>query len=163
MAGLLATLIRPDREDDPDRGAVIQAANILQVGEFQFLQLAFTEWFGREMPAHEVDHHFRSFAIRGDTPNWAVRHAERIIDWDARGLLAPNNPDYHRFDNLHYSAVPQGARRFAVAVACLALALGGGLMLSHFAAHEGTSVLPPYFDEQDLPQVQAPPADLRGS
>ena len=159
MAGLLATLMRPDREDDPDRGEVIQAANILQIGEFQFLQLAFTEWFGHDMPAHEVDGHFRSFAIRGETPGWAIRHARRIIDWDARGLLAANNPDFHRFDNMHYSQIPRGARRFAVAVACLALAVGGGLMISHLTVHKGTSILPPYFDEQDLPQTQAEPPD----
>ena len=158
MAGLLATLMRPDREDDPDRGTVIQAANILQVGEFQFLQLAFTEWFGHDMPVHEVDGHFRSFAIRGETPAWAIRHARRIIDWDARGLLAANNPDYHRFDNMHYSQIPRGTRRFALAVACLALALGGALMIGHLTAHKGTSILPPYFDEQDLPQARAPAA-----
>jgi hypothetical protein len=162
MAGLLATLMRPDRQDDPDRGVLIQAANILQVGEFQFVQLAYSEWFGHDMPAHEIDGHFRDILVRGRTPGWATRHAQRIIDWDARGLLAANNPDYHRFDNMHYSQIPGGTRRFAVAVACLALALGGGLALSHFAAHKGSSILPPYFDERNLPQVQARD-DVRGS
>lgn len=162
MAGLLATLIRPDREDDPERGVVIQAANILQVGEFQFLQLAYREWFCRDMPDHAVDRHFRSFVVDGNTPAWAIEHARRIIDWDRRGLLDENNPHYHRFDNMHYTAIPRGTRQFVVAVACLALALGGGLMLSHFATNKGTSVLPPYFEEEELPRAGGP-TDLRGS
>ncbi len=153
MAGLLATLMRPDREDDPDRALVIQAANILQVGEFQFLQLAYSEWFGHDMPAADVDGHFQSFIIKGRTPAWAIRHAQRIIDWDGRGLLDTRNPDFHRFDNLHYSPIPRGARRFVIAVMCLVLVLGGGLMVGHLAAHKGTSILPPYFDERDLEQT----------
>ena len=162
MAGLLATLMRPDREDDPERGVVIQAANILQVGEFQFLQLAFAERFGQDMPKQKVDTWFRHFIIEGHTPAWAIDHANRIIDWDTRGLLAANNPDHHRFDNLHYSPVPQGRRRFAIAVACVVLALGGGLMLSHLAANKSSSILPPYFDEEDLRQAQDR-GGLRGS
>lgn len=162
MAGLLETLIRPDREDDPERGAVIRAANILQVGEFQFLQLAYSEWAGKEMPERDVDRHFRHFIVEGNTPAWAVRHAQRIIDWDRRGLLDGNSRYYHRFDNLHYSAIPKGTRQFLFAVACLALVLGGGIMLSHIAAHKATSVLPPYFEEEDLPRDQ-PQTKLRGS
>ncbi len=158
MAGLLATLLRPDHEDDPDRALVIQAANILQVGEFQFLQLAYSEWFGHDMPADDVDGHFQSFIVKGRTPAWAIRHAERIIDWDARGLLDERNPDFHRFDNLHYSPIPRGVRRFVVAVTCLVLVLGGGLMVGHLAAQKATSILPPYFDERDLKQAAAPPA-----
>lgn len=156
MAGLFATLMRPDREDDPERGVVIQAANILQVGEFQFLQLAYNEWYGRDMPEHEIDGYFRYFIVKGHTPAWAIRHARRIVDWDARGLLAPGNPDHRRFDNLHYTSTPHGVRRFAIAVAFLALTLVGGVLIGHYSAHKGTSVLPPYFDERDL--GAAPPA-----
>lgn len=156
MAGLLETLLRPDHEDDPDRGIVIQAANILQIGEFQFLQLAYREWFGRDMPERDVDGHFRSFILKGHTPHWVLQHAKRIIDWDARGLLDERNPDYRKFENLHYSPVPMGVRRFAIAIACLVLALGGGLTLAHFATFKTSSILPPYFEDKDLPRADAP-------
>jgi len=156
MSGLLATLMRPDHEDDPERGTVIQAANILQIGEFQFLQLAYREWFGHDMPADQVDGHFRHFIIKGNTPRWAVQHAERIIGWDARGLLDARNPDYRRFDNLHYSPVPQGVRRFVIAVAVLVLTLGGGLLIAHCSTVKSVSVLPPYFDEKELPHADTP-------
>lgn len=156
MAGLFATLMRPDREDDPERGTVIQAANILQVGEFQFLQLAYREWFGHDMAADQVDSHFRHFIIKGHTPRWAIQHAERIIDWDARGLLDERNPDYRRFENLHYSPIPRGVLQFTIAVACLVLVIGGGLTIGHYAGFKSMSVLPPYFDEKDLPRADAP-------
>lgn len=163
MAGLLATLIKPDREDDPDRGVVVAAANILQVGEFQFLQLAYREWFGQDMPEQEFNHYFRSFIVQGRTPGWGIQHARRIIDWDARGLLNLRHPDFHRFDNVHYTNIPLGTKRFAVAVACLAIALGGSLLLSHMATdNTGNSVLPPYFDEDEL-ERPPPSTNLRGS
>jgi len=156
MGGLFATLIHPDHEDDPERGKVIQAANILQIGEFQFLQLAYREWAGHDMAADQIDGYFRHFIIKGHTPRWAVQHAERIIDWDARGLLDERNPAYRAFDNLHYSPIPKGVFRFAIAVTCVVLAIGGGLLVGHLAAHKSLSILPPYFDEKELAQP-APP------
>ena len=45
--GLWETLLHPDREElaMKERLVVISAANQLQVGEFQLLQLAYREWF----------------------------------------------------------------------------------------------------------------------
>ena len=40
MNGLLKTLIKPDWDDSPKRTEIIQAANLIQVGEFQLIQLA---------------------------------------------------------------------------------------------------------------------------
>jgi len=40
MNGLLKTLIRPDWDDDPKRSEILDAANLLQIGEFQLMQLA---------------------------------------------------------------------------------------------------------------------------
>lgn len=162
MAGLFETLMRPDHEDDPDRAEVVKAANILQIGEFQFMQLAYRDWFEEELPAEAIDDLFRRVMLRGETPAWARQYAQRIIDWDERGLLDENNPDYHRYDNDYYTVMPQGVRRFAIALTCLAFALGGGVLLSHYAVKEGTSVLPPYFEKDDLPKARRT-TNLRGS
>ena len=45
-------LLHPDREELEigERALVGMAANILQVGEFQVLQLAYMEWFGKDLP-----------------------------------------------------------------------------------------------------------------
>ena len=41
MTGFFQTLIQPDREEHPERALIARAANLLQVGEFQLLQLAY--------------------------------------------------------------------------------------------------------------------------
>ena len=44
MNGLLKTLIKPDWDDNPKRSLIIQAANLVQIGEFQLIQLAYKAW-----------------------------------------------------------------------------------------------------------------------
>ena len=41
MNGLLRTLVKPDWDDNPKRSEILHAANLLHVGEFQLIQLAF--------------------------------------------------------------------------------------------------------------------------
>ena len=41
MNGLLKTLIKPDWDDNPERSKILNAANLLQIGEFQLIQLAY--------------------------------------------------------------------------------------------------------------------------
>ncbi len=50
---LFETLFHPDREEHPERKEVARAANLLQVGEFQLLQLAYKDWFDKEIPSRE--------------------------------------------------------------------------------------------------------------
>ena len=49
MNGLLRTLIKPDWDDDPKRSEILDAANLLQVGEFQLVQLAYKDWYREEL------------------------------------------------------------------------------------------------------------------
>lgn len=166
MTSLWQTLLRPDREENPDRADMVKAANIIQVGEFQFLQLAYRDWFGKDMPESAANGVFRRFIVQGNTPHWARQYASRILDWDARSLLDENNPEYHRYDSNYKTNVRQGPRRFAVAVAFLILTLGGGLALSHYAVtrpdSKGTSVVSPYFNEKEI-RPAAIETNLRGS
>ena len=45
MNGLLRTLMKPDWDDNPKRSEILYAANLLQIGEFQLIQLAYNIWF----------------------------------------------------------------------------------------------------------------------
>jgi len=148
----LHTLLHPDREEqNPLSAEIAQAANILQVGEFQLLQLAYRDWHGAEMSASMTDRLFADYMLRKKTPHWARHYARRILDWEARGLLDADNPAYHRYDREYVTHVPQGIRRFVVAATVLTVAVGGVLWLSHVATDGGTkSFLPPYFDDGDL-------------
>ena len=50
MNGLLKTLIKPDWDDNPKRSEILNAANLLQIGEFQLIQLAYKVWYNKNLP-----------------------------------------------------------------------------------------------------------------
>ena len=51
----------------------------MEVGEFQFLQLAYKEWHGHELPRAQVDSIFRGYTISNNIPNWARHYARKIV------------------------------------------------------------------------------------
>lgn len=161
MANLLQTLLHPDREEAPERAEVANAANLLQIGEFQLLQLAYFEWHGQELPAKLSDEIFQAYMIDSKVPSWARHYARRISQIAELGGLDDNDPGYHRYDSEYYKALPLGARRLAIAVFCLAFVMCGAIFVSVVAPNSVTSVLPPYFNEDEL--TPAKPSALRGS
>jgi hypothetical protein len=161
MANLLQTLLRPDREEDGERAEVATAANLLQIGEFQLLQLAYFEWHGKELQGARSDEVFQAYMMRSKVPTWARHYARRVSQVAALGGLDDNDPAYHRYDSEYYKAVPLGARRLVIAVFCIAFVLGGAIFVGAVAPNAVTSVLPPYFNENELVPVK--PSGLRGS
>ncbi len=161
MANLLQTLLRPDREEDPERAEVAQAANLLQIGEFQLLQLAYFEWHGTELRGKLSDDIFQAYMVYSKVPVWARHYARRISLMAELEDLDDNDPGYHRYDSEYYKALPLGARRLAIAVFCLAFVLCGAIFVSAVVPNSVTSILPPYFNEKEL--TPANPSNLRGS
>ena len=49
MNGLLKTLIKPDWDDNPKRSEILNAANLLHLGEFQLIPVSYTH-----LRAHET-------------------------------------------------------------------------------------------------------------
>ena len=158
MMKFIRTLLRPDREEtDPETAEVAQAANILQVGEFQLLQLAYKDWYDEELPEALTDSLFADYMLRKRVPHWARHFARRILDWERRGLLDANNIDHHRYDRGYSSLAPGGVRRFCIATALLVIFVGGSLWVSHLAAGgRSTSFLPPYFNAAELVPAHQP-------
>jgi hypothetical protein len=157
MINFFKTLIRPDQEEDPERTVVARAANILQVGEFQLMQLAYHDWYGQELPAALCDQLFQAYMLRDEIPTWARHYARRIIDFEDRGLIDCNDAYYHRYDREYVTHVPQGVRQFTVVSVFLVSILVLGVVIGELAAGEGTSMLPPYFDQRDFPTSQPAP------
>jgi hypothetical protein len=149
---LLETLIHPDKEDQDDRAEVNKAANLLQVGEFQLLQLAFYDWHKRDMPNAVIDRLFANYMLHNEVPFWARRYARTILEAEARGELDCDDAHYHRYDADYHTFVPNGRLRFLSAVAVVVLCVGGGLLIAEFAAKPGASILPPYFERGSLKQ-----------
>ena len=161
MMGLLKVLWRPDREDeDPDRAMIAQAANILQVGEYQLLQLAYFDWFGQELPEGDRDRLFRAFMLGNQVTNWMRYYARKILVLEEKGLLDEADPAYHRYDHDYVTEVPQGMKHFVLASFILAFVLVLGVLVGHYAGARPTSVLPPYFDRDQIPSGATDPAPI---
>jgi len=145
---LLETLIRPDKEEEDDRSEVVRAANLLQVGEFQLLQLAFHDWHKRDMPDAIVDRLFTNYMMHSAVPFWARQYARKIITQDEAGELNDANPAYHRYDADYHIHVPNGVRKFIWASGILIVCIFGGILLADQVTGSGGSVFPPYFKNE---------------
>ncbi len=159
MFGLLRALWRPDLEEDPERTIVAAAANIIQVGEFQLLQLAYHHWYGEDMTPSQSDVMFQAYMLRGEVPSWARHYARSVIASSEKGQLDENSSAYHRYDHDYVTQVPNGMRHFCLVSMVLAGVLVGGLLIGHLAGSSPTSLLPPYFSEEELraaPELSQP-------
>jgi hypothetical protein len=147
---LLQTLLRPDHDEHPERAEAARAANLIQVGEFQLIQLAYFEWFGQDMSEPVGNHLFHAYMLHNQVPHWVRHYARRILALDAAGTLDDQDPAYHRFDPAFLTPVTNGPRRFAVAAMAVVICVFGGLWVAHELTGKGTSILPPYFSEEEL-------------
>lgn len=146
------TLLHPDREEleMADRSVVGSAANLLQVGEFQFLQLAYREWFGHDLPEALVARLFSAYMLQNDVPHWARHYARVVLSREERGQLDGNDPSYHRYDHDYHITVPRGVRRFCMAAGVLTFCMAAGILVANMTVREPMSLLPPYFDKAEF-------------
>lgn len=156
LASFWETLLHPDHEEleMTERLVVISAANQLQIGEFQLLQLAYREWFDRDLPEALVSKLFTSYMLHNRVPHWARHYARSIIDGYESGALDDNAPAFHRYDHDYHTSVPQGFQRFCVAVAGVLIAVFGSIYIANQVVESPSSYLPPYFEKSDLPAVR---------
>jgi hypothetical protein len=145
-------LMSPDQEEKEqgERMIVAKAANLLQVGEFQLLQLAYAEWHGEELGEEMSSFLFKSYMIEHQVPPWARHYARKIIALSDDGQLDDREPDYHRYDRDYHENGPRGLKAFCVASAVCVFMLVGGLMLADKTATKSATLLPPYFGEDEL-------------
>ena len=99
MNGLLKTLVKPDWDDNPKRSEILYAANILQIGEFQLIQLAYKVWFREDLPENKINKIFEEYMIRGIIPIWVTYYAKDIIKLDNANVLNSYDEKYHVYDH----------------------------------------------------------------
>ena len=99
MNGLLRTLIKPDWDDGPKRSEILNAANLLQIGEFQLIQLAYKAWYREELPEDKIDKIFSEYMITGIIPIWVTYFARDIMKLDGAGVLNAYDEKYHVHDH----------------------------------------------------------------
>ena len=152
---LWETLLNPEYEEQEmkERLTVISAANQLQVGEFQLMQLAYREWYNKDLPEALVTKLFTSYMLHHRVPHWARHYARLIIEGHERGEIDVNAPKYHRYDYEYHTSVPLGVQRFCLATAGVMIAVFGSIYVANQVVDSPTSLLPPYFEEKDLHRV----------
>ena len=99
MNGLLKTLIKPDWDDNPKRSEILNAANLLQIGEFQLIQLAYKVWYKENLPEDKINNIFSEYMVRGIMPIWVTAYARDILKLDHANVLDSYNEKYHVYDH----------------------------------------------------------------
>ncbi len=145
------TLLNPEAEEHefPERLEIASAANILDIGEFQILEMAYRDWFGRDMPPAVVDSIFRQYMYRSIVPHWARHYARRIIAQAQRGELMPA-PAIGRPPPLPPGDRQEALRRLVYIAALLLAVVIVSVLVSRGQASRVMSVLPPFFSADEL-------------
>ena len=99
MNGFFKTLIKPDWDDSPKRSEILSAANLLHIGEFQLIQLAYKVWYREELPEDRIDKIFSEYMVTGIIPIWVTYYARDIIKLHKANVLNSYDVKYHVYDH----------------------------------------------------------------
>ena len=153
MNGLIKTLIKPDWDDNPKRSEILLAANLLHVGEFQLIQLAYKVWYNEDLPEDRINKIFSEYMVTGIIPIWVTHYAHDILKLSKANVLDSFNDKYHVYDHefgKYISTEKQRKRRGIF----YALIIGVVFIASHYMAinyveDEGSaSFYPPYVEKR---------------
>jgi len=153
MAGLLKTLIKPDWDDNPKRSEILHAANLLHVGEFQLIQLAYKSWYTEDLPEDKINKIFSEYMVTGIIPIWVTHYAQDILKLNKANVLDSFNDKYHVYDHefgKYISTEKQRKRRGIF----YALIIGIVFVASHYMAinyvedEESAGFYPPYVEKR---------------
>tara|TARA_B100000029_G_scaffold498513_1_gene567462 strand:+ start:2131 stop:2619 length:489 start_codon:yes stop_codon:yes gene_type:complete len=151
MNDLLKTLVKPDWDDNPKRSEILYAANLLQIGEFQLIQLAYKAWYNEDLPENKINKIFSEYMVTGIIPIWVAYYAKDILKLDKAEVLDSHNSKYHVYDHefgKHISNENQRKRRGIF----YALIIVFVFISSHYMAanyvEEPAGFYPPYIEKK---------------
>ena len=153
MNGLLKTLIKPDWDENPKRSEILHAANLLQIGEFQLIQLAYKVWYGENLPEDKINNIFSEYMVSEIIPIWVTAYAKDILKLDQANVLDGYNEKYHVYDHEFGAYIynnKQRRRRGILYATIVAFAF----IASHYMAinyvedEESAGFFPPYIEKR---------------
>ena len=153
MKDFLHTLIKPDWDDNSNRSEILHAANLLQIGEFQLIQLAYKVWYKENLPEDKINKIFGEYMITGIIPIWVTYYAKDILKLDQANVLDSYNEKYHVYDHEFgaYIYNDQQRRRRGILYATI---IAFAFIASHYMAinyvedEESASFYPPYIEKR---------------
>ena len=153
MNGLLKTLIKPDWDESPTRSEILHAANLLQIGEFQLIQLAYKSWYNEILPEDKINKIFSEYMVTGIIPIWVTYYAKDILKLEKANVLDSYNKKYHVYDHefgKHIDNEKQRKRRGVLyAMVILFVFIASHYMAINYVAYEGSAgFYPPYVEKK---------------
>ena len=165
MNGLIKTLIKPDWDDNPKRSEILHAANLLQIGEFQLIQLAYKVWYGKDLPEEKINKIFSEYMISGIIPIWVTYYARDIIKIDNANVLNSYEEKYHVYDHEFGEYLQDDKKRKKRGI-FYTLIVGIVFIGTHYMAiqyvedEESASFYPPYIEKRVVyPELYKDKAD----
>ena len=153
MNGLLKTLIKPDWDDNPKRSEILHAANLLQIGEFQLIQLAYKVWYKQDLPEEKINKIFSEYMITEIIPIWVTYYAKDIIKMENANVLNSFDEKYHIYDHEFGEYLPDDKirkkRGIFYALIIGIVFISSLYMAIHYVEDEGSaSFYPPYVEKR---------------
>ena len=151
MSDLIKTLLKPDWDDSPKRSEIIQAANLIQIGEFQLIQLAYKTWYQKDLPEDKINRIFNEYMITGIIPIWVTYYAQDIIKLDKANVLDSYNKKYHIYDHefgQHISDEKQRKSRGIFYTILIGIVFVGGHYMAINIVEEPAGFYPPYIEKK---------------
>ena len=153
MNGLLKTLIKPDWDENPKRSEVLYAANLLQIGEFQLIQLAYKVWYGENLPENKVNKIFSEYMITGIIPIWVIYYARDILKLERANILDSYNQKYHVYDHEFgkyiYDEKQRRRRGILYTLIIIFIFIGSHYMaINYVEDEESAGFFPPYIEKR---------------
>ena len=151
MKGLFKTLIKPDWDDNPKRSEILYAANLLQIGEFQLIQLAYKVWYKKDLPEEKINIIFSEYMLTGIIPIWVSYYAQDIIKMENANVLNGYDDKYHVYDHEFGEFIPNEKKRKMRGI-FYAFIIGLVFIGSHYMAanyvEEPAGFYPPYIEKK---------------
>ena len=153
MHGLLKTIIKPDWDNDPKRSEILHTANLLQVGEFQLIQLAYKVWYREDLPEDKINNIFSEYMITEIIPIWVTSYARDILKLDQANVLDSYNEKYHVYDHefgAHIYDNKQRKKRGVLYAAIIAFVFIGShyMAINYVGDNESAGFYPPYIEKR---------------
>ena len=151
MNGLLKTLVKPDWDDNPKRSEILHAANLLQIGEFQLIQLAYKVWYKENLPEKKINNIFSEYMITEIIPIWVTYYARDIIKMEHANVLNSYDEKYHVYDHefgeyIHDSK--QRKKRGIFYAMIIAIVFIGSHYMAANYIEEPAGLFPPYVEKK---------------
>jgi hypothetical protein len=153
MSGLLKTLIKPDWDDNPKRSEILYAANLLQIGEFQLIQLAYKVWYKEDLQENKINKIFEDYMVTEMIPIWVTYYAKDIIKLDTANALNDYDKKYHVYDHEFGAYIHNNQQRrrrgalYATIVAIVFIA-SHYMAINYVADEESAGFYPPYIEKR---------------